>query len=212
MRLPPHATAVVVAVVDGATTARSSPLLHHHRPRPRHTASCWRSPRPLPPTGRLTSRWSPRTPTSLQGVIREAMCHPRLGLPQPGYIGPRALVIDPSGGGGGEEDIERRITVVTSPVGAPMVHQMARISVGPWGRPQGPLVPRTETMPSTLAAPPSSSSVLPSPDASPSGFGTPPDLLSPCGNQMLRWFTHFTTLSIKGRTPGSWDSTVGPSR
>jgi hypothetical protein len=93
-----------------------------------------------------------------------------------------------------------------------MIHRMARISVGSWGRPQGPLVPRTETMSSTLAAPPSPSPVLPSPNASPSGSGTPPDLLSPCGNQMLRWFTHFTTLSIKGRTSGSWDSTVGPSR
>jgi hypothetical protein len=42
--------------------------------------------------------------------------------------------------GGEEEDDERCITVVPGPVGAPAIHRMAHISIGPRGRPQGPLV------------------------------------------------------------------------
>jgi hypothetical protein len=38
-----------------------------------------------------------------------------------------------------EEDDERRISVVTGPIGAPVIHRMARISIGPRGQPQGPL-------------------------------------------------------------------------
>jgi hypothetical protein len=70
-RLLPHATAAAVALEDGATAALYSPLHHHsnHCLRPRHTTVCWRGPRPLPLTGRLTGRWSPRTPTPLHGVI-----------------------------------------------------------------------------------------------------------------------------------------------
>jgi hypothetical protein len=47
-----------------------SPLHHHNNRclRPCHTAVCWRGPRPLPLTDRLTVGWSPRTPTPLHGV------------------------------------------------------------------------------------------------------------------------------------------------
>jgi hypothetical protein len=53
---------------------------------------------------------------------------------------------------------------------------------------------------------------LPSSAAGPSGSDTPPDLKSPCSNRLLRRFTHHATQSDKGRAPGSWDSTAGPSR
>jgi hypothetical protein len=98
-----------------------------------------------------------------------------------------------------EEEDEHRITVVTDPVGASAIHRMTRISIGPRGRPQGPLAPRTATTPpksSTLSL------VVPPP---------PPDLLSPCGNRVLRWFTRFVAPSGKGRVPKSWDSTARPS-
>jgi hypothetical protein len=87
-----------------------------------------------------------------------------------------------------EEDDEHRITVVTGPVRALVIHRTVRISVGPCGRPHGPLAPHIETTPSTsstsptLAAPPPPPLTLPSPEASPSGSGTPPELLSPCDN------------------------------
>jgi hypothetical protein len=70
-RLLPHATAVAVAMEDGTTAALYSPLHHHsnHCLRPCHTTVCWRGPRPLPLTSRLTGRWSPWTPTPLHGVI-----------------------------------------------------------------------------------------------------------------------------------------------
>jgi hypothetical protein len=42
-----------------------------------------------------------------------------------------------------EEADERRITVVTSPVGTPMICRMVRITIAQRGRPQGPLAPRT---------------------------------------------------------------------
>jgi hypothetical protein len=64
----------------------------------------------------------------------------------------------------------------------------------------------------TLAAPPPSLSSLPSPEAGPSGSGTLPKLLSPCGNWVLRRFTRFTASSGKGRALGSWDSTTELSR
>jgi hypothetical protein len=60
-----------------------------------------------------------------------------------------------------EEDNEaRHITVVTGP-GAPVIRQTTWISIGPRGRPQGPLAPWTATTPPTsstpsLAAPPPS--------------------------------------------------------
>jgi hypothetical protein len=147
------------------------------------------------------------------------VCHPQLGLPQSGCTSPRALVIEPSGGGGGKRRRRRRVPhhgshqprwgAGDSPNGAHL-----HLSTG---RPQGPLAPRTETTPltsptsPTLAAPSPPPLTLPSPEAGPSGSGTPPELLSPCGNRVLRRFTRFTTLSGKGRAPGSWDSTAGPS-
>jgi hypothetical protein len=65
MRLPPHATAVVV----GATAVRSTPLHHsNHRLQPHRTAVCWRGPCPLPLTDRLTDLCSPRTLMPLHEV------------------------------------------------------------------------------------------------------------------------------------------------
>jgi hypothetical protein len=49
---------------------------------------------------------------------------------------------------GEEEDEPHRISVVTSLVQVPLTHWMVRISIGPWGQPQGPLTPST-TMPPT---------------------------------------------------------------
>jgi hypothetical protein len=43
--------------------------------------------------------------------------------------------------------------VVTGPVGASSIRQMARISIGPRGLPRGPLPPRTATMPPTSPTP-----------------------------------------------------------
>jgi hypothetical protein len=147
-RLLPHATA---AVEDGTTTAQYSPLHHHsnHRLRLRHTIVSWRGPHPLPLTGRLTDRWSPRTRCLSMESEGETVCRPWLGLPQPGCTGPRALVIEPSGGGKRreEEEDECRITVVTGPVGALVTRRTTRISIGPQGWPQGPLAPRTEPSP-----------------------------------------------------------------
>jgi hypothetical protein len=128
--------------------------------------------------------------------------------------GPRHRAVGGEEGREEEEDNERCITVVTGPIEALMIHRMACIFIGPWGQPQGPLAPRTETPPPsspTLAAPLPPPLVLPSPEVGPSGSGTLPKLLSPCGNQVLRRFPRFTTLSSKGRAPGFWDLTAGPS-
>jgi hypothetical protein len=47
--------------------------------------------------------------------------------------------------GGEDEDDERQISVVTGPIGASVIRRMTRISIGPRGRPQGSLAPRTAT-------------------------------------------------------------------
>jgi hypothetical protein len=105
-------------------------------------------------------------------------------------------------GGEEDEDDNCQISVVTSPVGPPVIHRIARISIGPRGRPQGPLALWAATTPPgsptpTLATPgpplvlpsseagPSGSgspSALPQSEAGPSGSGSPPALLSPCRN------------------------------
>jgi hypothetical protein len=57
----------------GATNTRLSTLHfhHHHRHlRQRHTTACWSGPHPLPSTGRRTGRWSSRTLTPIQWVVR----------------------------------------------------------------------------------------------------------------------------------------------
>jgi hypothetical protein len=134
-----------------------------------------------------------------------------------------ALVHDPSSlrhqgeeEGGEDEDDECQILVVVGPVGAPMISRTACISIGPRGRPQRPLAPRTTTMPPTSPTPSLATlgppHALPSSKDGPSGSGTPPDLRSLCGNRLLRQFTHLAAPSGKGRAPGSWDSTVVPSR
>jgi hypothetical protein len=68
------------------------------------------------------------------------MCYPRLGaMRQLGCTGARALVIESSGGEEEEEEEEDDeaccIMVVTGLVGAPVIHRMVRITIGPWGRP-----------------------------------------------------------------------------
>jgi hypothetical protein len=84
--------------------------------------------------------------------------------------------------GGEEDDDERRISVVTGPVGAPIIRRTACISIGPWGRPEGPLAPQTATTPPTSPTPsltaPGPPPTLPSSEASPSGSETPPVLLN----------------------------------
>jgi hypothetical protein len=112
------------------------------------------------------------------------------------------------------QDEPHQISVVTGLVHASLTRRTARISIGPRGRPQGPLAPRTTTPPTSstpsLVAP--LPSALPSIEAGPSGSGTLLDLKSSCGNRVLRQFTLFTAPISKGRSPGSWDSTIGPSR
>jgi hypothetical protein len=100
------------------------------------------------------------------------------------------------GEGREEEADERHIKVVTDPVGAPTIHRTTHISIGLRGRPQGPLVHRTEPSPPpsptslTLIAPPPA---LPSTEAGPSDSGMSPDLLSSCGNRVLWQFARFIT-------------------
>jgi hypothetical protein len=164
--------------------------------------------RPMEPSDPDASPWGRRgQPCSIHGW---GSC--------PYQVAPVHEPLSTGHGGGGEEeeeDDERRITVVISLVGAPTICRMARISIDPRGRPQGLLVPRATTTPPTsptpsLPAPPPPPG-LSSLEAGPSGFVTPLDLLSPCGNRVLRRFTCFTTPSDKGRVPGSWDSTARPS-
>jgi hypothetical protein len=113
---------------------------------------------------------------------------------------------------GEQEGNERCITMVTSPIGALRICRTTRISISPWGRPQGPLVPCTATMPPTSLTPslamPPPPPVLPSPEAGPSGSGTPLDLLNPCGNRVLWRLAPFAAPSGKGHVPESWDSTA----
>jgi hypothetical protein len=116
-------------------------------------------------------------------------------------------------GEGREEEDECHISVVTGPIGESVIHRTARISISPWGRPQGPLAPWTTTMPPILLIPFLTASGLPpailSSEAGPSGSGTPSDLKNLCGNRLLRWFAHHAAPSGNGRVPGSWDSMPG---
>jgi hypothetical protein len=127
-------------------------------------------------------------------------------MPQPGYTSTQILIIKSLGGGEGEEedDEARRIMVVTGLVEAPMIRRTTRISIGPRGRPQGLLTPRTTTPPTSLTP----SLVTPPP----SGSGTPSNLLSQCGNRVLWWFARFAAPTDKGRVQGSWDSMARPSQ
>jgi hypothetical protein len=114
---------------------------------------------------------------------------------------------------GEEEDEPRQISVLTGLVQASLTRRTVRISIGPRGRPQGPLTSRT-TMLLTLPTPSLVTPLplaLPSTEASPSGSGTLRDLKSLCGKWVLRRFVRFTAPTGKGRAPGSWDSTVRPS-
>jgi hypothetical protein len=64
-------------------------------------------------------------------------------------------------------------------------------------------MPLTLPTPSLVAPPPLA---LPSTEVDTLVSGTPSNLLSLCGNRVLRWFARFATPIGKGRTPGSWDS------
>jgi hypothetical protein len=132
-----------------------------------------------------------------------------------------APVHDPSsssrqgeGEGGEEEYDEHSISVVTDPVGAPVIRRTAHISIGPRGRPLGALAQAATTLP-TLPTPSLAASgpplALPSNETVPLGSRTPLDLKSLCGNRLLCWLAHHVAPSGKGRAPGSWDSMVGPS-
>jgi hypothetical protein len=206
---------VAVTVETSATVVRRLSLqIHHHRRlRPRHTGECWSCPRPIPPTGRWIDRFlGPQRPS--KGSSGRVVCHPRLGLSQPGCIGPWPIVIGPSGEGDGEdEDDERQISVVTDPVGAPVIHRTTRISIGPRGRPQGSLAPRTAT---NLANP--------FPHRTGTTAGTSFKRSRPFGlRDTSRSKTFMRQLAApslhpppgpsgKGWVSESWDSTVGPSR
>jgi hypothetical protein len=216
--LPAHATAVTVVVVAGAIV--DQPLHpHHHRRRlrPRHDPSCWRGPRPLPLTSRLIGRWSPWTPMPLHGVIEADHVLSTVGGLAPSGLhrrtGPRHQAVK-----GKRTEKKKRTTTHATSRWSPARGGTGNMSGGAdlhrsMGPTQGPLTPQTGTTSPTsstlsLAAPPA----LPSSEAGPSDFGMPPDLKSPCGNQLLCWFAHFTAPSGKGRAPGSWDSTTGPSQ
>jgi hypothetical protein len=192
VRLPPHAAAVMVSMEDYVIAARYSPLHHqsNRRLRLRHTIGCWRGPRLPSLIGRLTGRWSPRTPTPLHRVIGGGHVPSTVEDAPTGLHWPKDSSSSRQGEEEGreEEDDEHRITVITGPVRALVIHRTVRISVGPCGRPHGPLASQIETTPPTsstsptLAAPPPPPPTLPSPETSPSGYGTPLELLSPCDN------------------------------
>jgi hypothetical protein len=145
------------------------------------------------------------------------VCRPRLGsMPQPGCTGGRVLITGPRGGGRGRRrrrrtpanlDRRRPCTRVIDPPDGEDHHWSTRPT-------QGPLAPRTTTPPAlptpSLAAPPPP--VPPPIKADPSTSGTPLDLKSMCGNRVIRWLACFAAPTGKCRAPGSWDSTVGPSR
>jgi hypothetical protein len=133
---------------------------------------------------------------------------------------PVALAVESSSRGQdgeakGEEEEEPRWTpTVTGLVQGQLTRRTARKTVGPRDRPQGQITPRTTTpsalLTPSLAAPPASA---PPPNkADLLGSGTSSDLKSLCGNRVIRWLARFATQTGKGRAPGSWDSTAGPSR
>jgi hypothetical protein len=100
----------------------------------------------------------------------------------------------------------------------------ARKSIGPRGRPVGQIA-STSTAAVAVDATSSSSDderialVLgdgvhqrlptPTPDDGPSGVASPPALLSPSGNRVVRRLAHH--LSPRPRAPGSWSATARPS-
>jgi hypothetical protein len=202
-------------VVAGATITQ---LLHPHSNRrrlwPLHALGCWSGPRPFPLTGRLmepldlnASPWVikvGRVPSTVGG-------HAPTGLHQ--CMGPRHRV---NRGRWREKKKTSLIRSWWSPAlyKCRLTHRTARISIGPQGRPQGPLAPRTTMSPTspTLSLAVPQPPTLPSIKARSSGSSMSSDLKSLCGNRVLLWFACFTTLTIKCHAPGSWDSTVVPSR
>jgi hypothetical protein len=215
-------TDLIVALLHEVADPRHHRCDHRGGRRHRHTVVAPASP-PPPPLPSVDA-----TTTLLPMELSDPDTHPRArhggscavhGWDCPNWVAPvhdRSFVIEPSGGGGEEEDNEHRISVVTGLVGAPMIYWMTHISIGPRGQPQGPLKPRTITTPPTSPIPsliaPGPPPTLPSSEANPSGSETSPDLKSPCSNRLLHRLTHHTAPSSKGRAPGSWDSTAGPSR
>jgi hypothetical protein len=123
--------------------------------------------RPMEPSNPDTSPWGRRgRPFAVQGWGCPNLVAPAQGTSSSSYQGEEE--------GRKQEDNEHCITVVTGPIGAPVIHRMTRLSVGPQGRPQGSLAPWIDiTLLTllTLSAPPPPA--LPSPESNLSGFGTP---------------------------------------
>jgi hypothetical protein len=154
------------------------------------------------------------------GSLGSAVCHPRLGAMPPTRLH-RSTDLHHRAVRGRRRKKQKKMMMSAAsrwsldPIGASAICQMACISISPWGRPLRPLAPWTATTPLTLPTlslvVPPLSPALPSPKAGPSGSGMLSDMLSPCYNWVLRWFTRFAAPSDKGHAPRSWDSTVGLS-
>jgi hypothetical protein len=199
------------------------------------------------PPSRLAWRPAPPSPSSCHCRSTTAFGRATLvsvgaaSVPFPRPAGEPTVALGPrrtSNGSSGwamrreDEDDNRRISVVTGPVGQPVMRQIARISIGLRGRPKGPLASRAVTTPPGSPTPtlvvPGPPPALPSSEAEPSGSELPSALpqsearpsksgsllapLSPYGNRLLRRFAHLATPTGRGRAPGSWDSAAGPSR
>jgi hypothetical protein len=195
-------------VVAGATVAwpLHQRLLCNCRLRPRYTTECWRGPlspspdrptyQPMEPSDPHDSPWSHRVMSCVvHGWVCPNQVAPAQGASSSGIQGEEE-------GREEDEDDSRQISMVAGHVGPLVIHLTARISIGPRGRPQGLLAPWTATtLPSsstpslTVPRPPP---VLPSSEDDPSGSGSPPVLLSPCNNRLLRLFAHLAAPSDKG--------------
>jgi hypothetical protein len=201
--------------VVGATVDR--PLHPHHHSRrlqPRHDPARWRGLRPLPADIPADGALGPqRLSMGSSGLV---VCCPWLGAcpnwDAPAH-GPSSSSCQGEEEGEEEEEDAHRITVVTSPVGPPAIHRTTQISIGPRGRPQGPLAPQTTTTTPTSLSPsldaPPPLPALPSSEVVPLDLSTPLDLKSSCNNWLLHRFAHFAAPSDKGQAPRSWDSTAG---
>jgi hypothetical protein len=107
----------------------SSTVPHHHvlerPPSPSPERMAYRPMEPLDPD---TSPWGHRVGLcAIHGWACPNRVAPAQGLSSSGI----------QGEGREEEADERRITVVTGPVGAPAVHRTTCITIGPRGHPQG---------------------------------------------------------------------------
>jgi hypothetical protein len=84
---------------------------------------------------------------AIKGVVRAGRVPSTVGIVPIGLHWSMTLHQSGEEEGGEDEDDEHQISVVTGPVGALVICRMTRISIGPRGRPQGPLALRTATTP-----------------------------------------------------------------